>query len=86
LSLSKAELQNLIGKFEAHSSLLNPRGAHGNQNNENNLEVVNIARFREMQGILGKYYLTECLFQVILKLRSKLGTNSEENIRKLGDR
>ena len=39
------------------------------------VEVVDLNGFRDMQGILGKYYLSECIFNVIIRIRNRFNTN-----------
>lgn len=41
------------------------------------IEVVNLEDFREMQGILGSFYISEQIFKVMVRLRDKLSTNTQ---------
>lgn len=48
------------------------------------IEVVNIDDFREMQGILGSFYVSMAMFNVTIRLRKQLQTNLD-NDAALGD-
>lgn len=47
------------------------------------LKVIGLDNFREMQGMIGSYYMSEAIFKVTLRLRHKLDTNLE-SMRMLG--
>ena len=46
-------------------------------------EVIGIENFREMQGILGSFYISEAVFRVMMRLRKQLNTN-QSNVASLG--
>jgi hypothetical protein len=56
----------LIVKFEAHSYFLQ-KGI----NKDDKIEVADLKCFKDMQGVLGKFYVSELQFLVIHRQKTK---------------
>ena len=46
------------------------------KNKDDQLMVITLDNFRDIQGELGTYYITEAIFNVMIRLRDELNTNS----------
>ena len=49
------------------------------------LQVIDLEAFRELQADLGSYFISEPMFNIMVNLREKLQTNSDNNLQLAND-